>query len=551
MSHSTVDCEFCGSNFTKPRFDFGEAKIYACSTCNISFTYPKPTVNDLSEVYNENYFSNKAFLNGDVETTYGYLDYEETKRLNDVEHFRISNEIKKHFKGNIKDKRLLDVGCGMGAFLKAASETGFEVEGVEFSDFAAESIKSNYGFNVYSKNGFDELLASGSTYDVIVLFDVIEHLLDPMKTIHEVHQLLSEDGLLLVGTTDFNHVIPKVLGDKFEDFRRVREHIFFFGKKDLISTLEMNGFTHVKTESQKISLKASDLSARLMSANVPLSQLFKLFLSLPVINQSNIPISFGMKFISYLDKKSLSKYEVEEVKSFEKPAVLSVVIPVYNEEKTIEHVIENVLAVKIPDVSIELIIVDDGSRDNSRIILQGLQKQFGFKLILKPRNQGKGSALQLGFNNAEGDIVVIQDADLEYNPRDYSKLIAPILAGDADAVYGSRFLSPERRVMKFWHTYGNKFLTFLCNLTVNLNITDMETCYKVMKTDVAKSLAIKSQRFDVEPEITCKLALSKMRIYEVPIQYHARTFEEGKKIGMKDLFQAIWAIFKFGVVRIK
>lgn len=283
--------------------------------------------------------------------------------------------------------------------------------------------------------------------------------------------------------------------------------------------------------------------------NIPGTDLLEKLSGTNILKTKKLPVNWGMKYIAFFEKKTIQKQFVAE---YTPPLTMkiNVVIPVYNEESTIEKVIKKVLQVQIKNADIDLIVVDDGSTDCTRILLAELQKKYPFRLYLKPKNEGKGSALKVGFKHCNGDVVIIQDADLEYNPEDFTQLIKPIRCGDADVVYGSRFLSPERRVMGFWHTYGNKFLTFLCNMFINLNITDMETCYKVMKIEVAKSLQIKSKRFDVEPEVTCKLARQKKRIYEVPIKYHARTNAEGKKIGLKDFFQALWAIFKFGVLRL-
>jgi len=225
---------------------------------------------------------------------------------------------------------------------------------------------------------------------------------------------------------------------------------------------------------------------------------------------------------------------------------LSVVIPVYNEVNTIERVLERVKAVQIP-LEKEIIIVDDGSTDGTREKLGEIQKTDpSLKIILHERNRGKGAALRTGFQHVTGQIVIIQDADLEYNPKEYPKLLEPILDGRADAVYGSRFLGgTTRRVTSFWHYMANKFLTFLSNMLMNLNLTDMETCYKVIRTDVLRRLNLRGNRFEIEPEITAKLARSGCRIYEVPISYSGRDVSEGKKIKWKDGIAAIYYIVRF------
>jgi glycosyltransferase involved in cell wall biosynthesis len=223
---------------------------------------------------------------------------------------------------------------------------------------------------------------------------------------------------------------------------------------------------------------------------------------------------------------------------------LSVVIPVFNEVATIEEVVARVR--KTPHDK-EIIIVDDASQDGTREKLAELAKSPDIKVILQERNQGKGAALRTGFAAATGDVIVIQDADLEYSPSEYVGLLKPILDGNADVVFGSRFLGGPHRVLYFWHYAGNKFLTMLSNMFSNVNLTDMETCYKVFRREVLTGLNLKSNRFGFEPEFTSKVAKRRWRIYEVPISYQGRTYEEGKKIGWKDGVSALVTILRFNL----
>lgn len=227
---------------------------------------------------------------------------------------------------------------------------------------------------------------------------------------------------------------------------------------------------------------------------------------------------------------------------------LSIVIPVYNEVATLERLVERVMAVELP-VDRELVMVDDGSTDGTRELydkIRGRWPEAPITIKLAKRNLGKGAALRQGFALATGDIILVQDADLEYDPNDYHRLLAPILEGKADVVYGSRFVGSEaHRVFYFWHMVGNRLLTLLSNMMTNLNLTDMETCYKVFRAEVIKSLRLRSNRFTIEPELTAKVAKGKWRIYEVGISYAGRTYGEGKKIGWKDALQAVVAIIRF------
>jgi glycosyltransferase involved in cell wall biosynthesis len=233
-----------------------------------------------------------------------------------------------------------------------------------------------------------------------------------------------------------------------------------------------------------------------------------------------------------------------ELKAAKSNFLLSIVIPVFNEVQTIEAILK---AVQATSFEKEIIVVDDGSTDGTREILKNIVGKE-LRIFFHEKNSGKGSALRTAFSKTTGDIVLIQDADLEYDPEEYPILLKPIVDGKADVVYGSRFAGHgAHRVIYFWHYVGNKFLTLMSNLFTNINLTDMETCYKVFTRSALEGVNIRQNRFGFEPEITAKMARKKLRIYEVPISYYGRTYEEGKKIGWKDGIKAIWCILRYNL----
>lgn len=234
--------------------------------------------------------------------------------------------------------------------------------------------------------------------------------------------------------------------------------------------------------------------------------------------------------------------------SAEKEFVVSVVMPCYNERPTILSAVKRVLDAPFKK---EIVLVDDGSTDGTRDVLRSeVEKLPGVRVFYQDKNRGKGAALRRGFQEASGDIIIVQDADLEYDPREIPTVVKPIVDGDADVVYGSRFLGGPHRVLYFWHSVGNALLTTVSNMITDLNLTDMETCYKAFRADLLKSIRLEEDRFGFEPEVTVKIARKpEVRIYEVPISYRGRTYAEGKKIGLKDAFRAMYCLARYGVAK--
>jgi glycosyltransferase involved in cell wall biosynthesis len=245
-------------------------------------------------------------------------------------------------------------------------------------------------------------------------------------------------------------------------------------------------------------------------------------------------------------RRAAESAALEKIFEVRSPVKLSIVIPAFNEQATIAEIIAAVRRSPYPDK--EIVIVDDCSTDGTRELLQNGLRAHVDRLVLHDRNRGKGAAIRSGIAHVSGDIVIVQDADLEYDPQEYPKMVTPILEGKADVVFGSRFMGGEpHRVVYFWHRVGNGFLTLLSNCFTNLNLTDMESCYKAFRREILQSIPIREDRFGFEPEITAKVAKRRCRIYEVGISYYGRTYEEGKKIGWKDGLRAVWCILKYNL----
>lgn len=223
---------------------------------------------------------------------------------------------------------------------------------------------------------------------------------------------------------------------------------------------------------------------------------------------------------------------------------LSLIVPIYNEERTLEKILNKILSIDY-GMEKEIILVDDASTDSTAEVMKKLSGHTEVRTFFQPFNRGKGAALRRGFEEASGDLIIVQDADLEYDPHDIISLLKPILKDEADVVYGSRFSKMNPQVLSYFHYLGNKFLTHISNMCTNLNMSDMETCYKLFKADIIKNMVLEANRFGFEPEVTAKLAKGRIRIYELPIRYYGRSYREGKKIGWRDGFSALWYIFKF------
>jgi SAM-dependent methyltransferase len=502
---------------------------------------PMPNQEEIRNVYkNDEYFANKKLVQTDVRGIYGYIDYIGERINKQLTYRNTCKKIEKYMISERKQPKLMDFGCGLGHFLDLAYDFGYDVTGVEFNNYAIDYIKKRYKYGIMA---FDEFGKSGKEeYDIITLFDVIEHLLDPVAVIAKTNEMLIENGILVISTTDSKSFISRMLGKRLEDLRRISEHLYFFSRTNLSEILMKNGFEVLEINSLGHSFEFAHLISRIRNIfpflYFPMRFLIRV---LPFIGRMNIHINPHTKMIAFARKKSGISHR-------DRPNVtLSVVIPVYNEHLTIETTINRVLRADL-GVRKELIIVDDGSTDMTSNILKKFAGIADIKII-RQDNMGKGAAVAAGIKETKGDYVVIQDADLEYDPRDIEDLLKTALATGALAVYGSRYLGQFRKTGSFIHTQGNNFLTFFINLVTGCNLSDMETGYKLIYGPLIRGMKISSKRFDFEPEVTCKLRNMKVSIYETPITYNARSYIEGKKIRYIDGIEAIKAVIKYGILK--
>jgi SAM-dependent methyltransferase len=511
--------------------------IRECSACHLMVLDPIPSEQELHAVYNEGYFENDELTQSDVSKVYGYVDYI-SERINKQKNYAsICRTLRRFVIPSSRTPRLLDFGCGLGFFLDNAFEAGFEPTGVEFNRYALEYIRRRYAHRTVH---FSDLDAS-ERFDVITMFDVVEHLRDPFATIQSIRRMLNDNGIAVITTMDSTSFVSRIMGKRLEDFRRIREHLFFFSRGNLVSILIKQGFDVLRVSSHghsfELRLLANRLRTVLPVVGVPLSWFVKL---VPLVGGWSVYLDPRTKFIVYARKRR------ERRPAPPSPATLSIVVPVFNEAATVEQVLDSLLSFE-PRMGKEIIVVDDGSTDATFEILSRCAKGDRIRVLRMPTNRGKGAAVAVGIGASHGDYVIIQDADMEYDPADVPQLLNVMAETGALAVYGSRFTGRYRRTGAFLPTIANRFLTFACNLVNNLNLSDVMTGYKLFDGNLIRSLTLKSVGFDFEAEVTCRLARKGVPIIEAPITYRARTYLEGKKIRARDGWRTLVALTRYGL----
>ena len=534
-------CAHCGSTRSRVRYTFAgvDKVIRECSACHLMVLDPIPTEEELHAVYNEGYFENENLAKADVTKVYGYVDYI-SERINKQRNYA---NICRTLQGLVipahRPPRLLDYGCGLGFFLDNAFEAGFEPNGVEFNQYALDYMARRYAYRAFHFSKLDPT----ERYDVITMFDVIEHLRDPLATIASVRTMLADNGIVVITTMDSTSFVSRIMGKRLEDFRRIREHLFFFSRSNLVPILVKQGFEVLRVGSHghsfELRLLATRLRPVLPAIGLPMIWLLKAF---PFLGSWSVYLDPRTKFIVYARKRR----ECRLLPPL--GALMSIVVPTFNEAATIERVLDGLVAVDV-GMRKEIIVVDDGSTDGTPEILERWALRGHIRAIRHSINRGKGAAVAAGIAATRGECVIIQDADTEYDPADIPGLLKAMFETGALAVYGSRFAGRYRRAGAFLPTLANHTLTLASNVVNNINLSDVMTGYKLFDGNLIRSLPLKSTGFEFEAEVTCRIARIGASIVEAPITYNARTYVEGKKIRARDGWRTLVALARYGLFR--
>lgn len=530
-------CLICGSKKIHYDFSIGKFRVEECVDCKLVRLNPQPSDQELSKIYSENYFikldNNQAYIS----------------QLKSSTADRYLNLIESYSKNALRG-RLLEIGCGQGDFLVKAAARGLDVTGVEYSSHAAEIAANKLGQRGQVICGeVTHLPASAQqSFDYVVFADVLEHVRHPRRFLESVHHLLRQGGMAIVIVPSLDSFSARLMKNKWVEFKL--EHLWYFSKKTLKRLLYSENFGAIKVHKARKTLSFDYIAEH--------------FERYPVRPFSNI--LNGMK---YLLPRFLRRYPIRidaggimllaEKKEIRPLKKLSIVMAAYNEEKTLREIIDRVLEKQIPNVEIELVIVESNSTDNTRAIVKTYEGRDRVKIVLQDKACGKGNAIRTGFEHVTGDIILIQDADDEYDIEDYDVLIEPILSGEAEFVLGARHGGRAWKMRQFTDqkltghllNFGHWFFTLLINVFYGLRLKDPFTMYKVFRTDCLRNLKFECNRFDFDCELLIKLVRSGYKPIEIPVNYRSRSFTEGKKVQVfRDPLTWLRAILKFRLQKI-
>lgn len=517
--HGSVNsaCVVCNGKKNHYDFSFSGARVEECADCGMMRLNPQPTDEVLAEIYSKNYF-----LMGEDKQGLAHFSMLKSKTAEGYIE-QLESYIGKPLTGS-----LLEIGCGQGDFLLCAAQRGLQVDGLEYSPHAAASAQSKIdGYGQVICGELQQLLASEKRYDFIVAADVIEHVREPQQFLTTIYTLLNKNGVIMLVVPSTDSLTARLMRNKWVEFKL--EHLWYFSQSTLRRLLYSQSFGEVKIHQAKKTLSFDYIAQHF--ERYPVQPYLKIIQAIRCIlpaSLRNRPIRVNASGIMMLSKK-------QEKKPVKK---LSVVMAVYNEEKTVKQVIDRILNKRLEQIEIELIIVESHSSDSTQQIIREYEQHERVKIIWQSEPRGKGYAIRAGLDQVSGDIVLIQDADDEYDLEDYDMLVEPLVSGEAAFVLGARHGGKawkmrqfsDQRLTSHFLNFGHWFFTLLVNVFFGLRLKDPFTMYKVFRSDCLRGLKFECERFDFDFELLIKLVKNGYKPIEIPVNYRSRSFKEGKKV---------------------
>ena len=501
-------------------------RFLRCGSCRTLFVDPAPAAGAGAALYaGERYYANPSFDSPESGGFFGYKDYLADRAHIERKFERVLERLERH----ASPGRLLDVGSGPGFLLAAARRRGWEARGVDPNPWAVRHARDELGLDVVE--GTLDDVEVGESYDALTMMDVIEHVSDPDALVSRAAGLTRPGGALAVLTPDAGSPVSRAMGRRWPEARRAPEHLVLFSAGGLEQLLRRHGWTPVDRHSIGKESSLATLAADMAPAGARAGQ--------------GAAAGRGSAAARPAQRRLRSAHQARALRGARGVSAveLSVLMPVFDERATVEQAIRRVLDADLPVESLELIVVDDGSRDGSGELLDAGDWPPQVKVLRHGRNRGKGAALRTALAQASGTWTTVIDADLEYDPNTVAELIEPLQSGEAEAVFGVRGFRSHSSY-SFWYVMGNKAVTLAANVLYNAWLADIMTCHKVARTSMLQSLSLREEGFGIEPEITARLLRAGVQIYEVPVIYNARRREEGKKLTGLDGLRVLRTLFR-------
>jgi 2-polyprenyl-3-methyl-5-hydroxy-6-metoxy-1,4-benzoquinol methylase len=540
VTDTAFECRNCHATRSVVRYEFSgtDKVIRECSACKLMVLDPLPTEEELKAVYNDGYFDNAALTDVDVTKVYGYVDYIAERIHKQRGYSDICGRLDRFvMKPRDRSARLLDYGCGLGFFLDSAFDRGFDVHGLEFNQYAIDYIRKRYAYPVTHSSHFEPT----TRYEVVTMFDVVEHLQDPFGALEEVRDIIAENGILVVSTIDSTSVTSRLMGKRLEDFRRISEHLFFFNRSNLTALLRRLGFDVLATSSLGHSFEIRLLAVRLQSVlpwiGTPMVWLLKL---VPFLGGWSIYLNPRTKFIAYARKRATGR------KVGLRSSLVTIVVPVGDNADAAETQLKTLLSTDV-GAKTELVVAAHGGGDSAEIVAGRLERLGDVRLVKAPG--GEGAAVAAGLAASRGGYVVLQTADDGYEPNELRGLLEMMAETGALAVYGSRYSGRFRRTGPQLRTLASKLFTFAANLVNNLNLSDVMVGCKAFDGNLARSLTLRSSGIEYEAELTCRLRQKAVAIYEAPVSYDAGARPGGRAARVRDAWRTLGALVRYGLFR--